>query len=179
MIFDHCGRFDWRSAQQVIDQTRTKLDGRTLAGNTGRTLLYLEAMCKQAQGDLQGALDVYQASNLVFEPDVKYDNAEKDFRALAALNSIMILRTLGIEDVEKASNLHAAIEPHCLNHQNKSFGAAFFMTKATSNDSKVAIIKTKQYLQSVKVPVKSTPPTGQYVTDTCSLPGCLRRKECG
>lgn len=114
-------------------------------------LLYQDAVCKQAEGDINGALRLFQSPELAFEADMKYESSEKDLRVLSALNSIMILRGLGSEHAEKASNLHAAIENHCLKHPNKSFNAAYFVTKATANDSNTAITKTKSYLQSVSI----------------------------
>lgn len=151
LIFDHCGRFEWAKAREGIEQTRIKFSERGLRAceQPGRTLLYLDAMCRQAEGDLPGALALYQSPDLAFEPDSKIDNAERDYRVLSALNSIMILRTMGSQEAAKANDLHNAIEAYCLKHQSKSFAAAFFMTKATANDSEVPIIKTKSYLHSV------------------------------
>ena len=151
IIFEYCVRFDWKKAQQGIIQTRAKFAERNMEidERTLRVLLYLDAMCKQAQGDLDGALQLYESPALLFEPDVKLGNGERDIRVLSALNSIMILRTLGTEGADKANNLHTAVEPYCLNHLNKSFTAAYYVTKATADGSKSAIIKTKQFLQSV------------------------------
>ena len=154
LVFDFCGRYDWKSARTAIDRIRAIFVERDLEipEETARILLYLDAMCKQAQGDLHGALTIYQSPDLAFEPDVKLQHLEKDFRVLSTLNSIMILRTLGPKDADKANNLHAAIETYCLNHQDKSFSAAYYMTKALTNESNVAIIKRKQHISSVSSP---------------------------
>lgn len=153
LVFEYCSHFDWALARTAIDQIRQRLNVRGIMPtvHTERTLLYLEAMCKQAQGDLQGALSMYQSSDLEFSADTKTSNAEKDLRVLSALSSIMILRSLGPANVDKANELHAAVEPYCSNHPNQSFSAAYYTTKATAHDSKTAIIKTKQYLHSVNV----------------------------
>lgn len=170
LVFDLCVRFDWDEARKAIDQIRSKLSAgsHALTDETSRTLLYLDAMCKQAQGDLEGALHAYQSTALAFEPDTKAKHFEKDFRVLSALNSIMILRTLGSEGVEKADTLHAAVEPYCANHENKSFSAAYYVTKAMGRDYKVTVVKTKQYLHSVSHDGTSPPPSA--LTD----PPCAR-----
>lgn len=156
LIFEYCGQFNWKLARTSIDQTRRHFVNRGIRppDQAERTLLYLDAMCKQAQGELQGALSIYQSPELSFDADAKQGKGEKDFRVLSALSSIMILRTLGTANIAKANELHSAVESYCLNHSNKAFCAAYFTTKATANDSRTTIIKTKQHLSSVS---KSAP----------------------
>lgn len=151
LAFEFCSHFDWVSARTAIDETRQRFQARGIESSdqAGRVLLYLDAMCKQAQGDLEGALSNYQSPELSFDADARSGNVEKDFRVLSALSSTMILCTLGSTNVDKANAIHSKIEAYCLNHPNGSIKAAYFMTKATANDSRTTIIKTKQYLHSV------------------------------
>lgn len=149
-IFAYCGRYDWVAAQKAIREMRKEYSqsGLGIDDGTARTLLYLEALCRHGLGELQAALEFYSSPNLIFEPNMKTKIAEKDLRTLATLNSIFILRLLGVEQSVKAESLLAGVETYCTDHTNKAIKAVYYIVRATAQGSNNAIIKTKQYLQA-------------------------------
>ena len=150
LAFAYCGRYDWDTAATHLKELRKEFakDGSEMDEQTQRLILYLEAVCIHGRGELRRALEVYNSPILRFQQDSKASNMEKDLRALAALNSIFILRTLGVEEYIKADNLLTMVEFYCLNHTSKAFLAVYHIAKATSQGSNNTIIKTKQYIQS-------------------------------
>ena len=149
MVLFLCGRYDWATAGSMIQDVRKELanDGSRTNSDNARTLLYLEAVCRQGLGELQAALELYDSPRLIFDGTGKTGSAEKDLRALASLNSIFILRTLSVGDIVKADNLLTAVKPYCLSHHNKAIAAACQLVMATGKGPNNTIIKTKQHLQ--------------------------------
>ncbi|KAF2478930.1 cohesin loading factor-domain-containing protein [Neohortaea acidophila] len=148
-VFALCGRYNWTAAQAQIQAVRQEVaqHGTTLDYGTARTLLYLEAVCAHGLGDFQLALSLYQSSGILLTDDNKVESEGKDVRLLATLNSVLILRTLGVEEFVKADSLMAALDPHCQHHPSPAIRSAYNIVRATANGGKNAITKTKQYLQ--------------------------------
>ena len=150
MIFACCGRNDWTEARAEIKALRKSFAdaGSAVDQSTHRTLLYLEAMCKQGLGELKAALELYRSPLLTFQPESKASNLEKDLRALATLNGVFISRTLDVGDPINAEKTLADVESYCINHKSKDFLSVYYLAKATAQGPNNAIIKTKQYIQT-------------------------------
>ena len=150
IVFARCGQGDWQAARAAIRDLRKlfSADGAEVDEPSQRTLLYLEAMCRQGLGELKAALELYDSPLLAANMDAKARTTEKDLRALATLNRVFILRMTDDEESVQAENLIIAIESYCLNHSNKSLVAAFHLVKATASGTEKTILKAKQYLQS-------------------------------
>lgn len=148
-IFGLCRQEDWNSSRTCIRELRNDFAsaGTEVDESTQRTLLYLEAMCRQGLGELRAALQLYESPLLSPQLDTKANMLEKDLMALATLNRIFILRSFGPEDFRQ-EELLAAVEPYCRNHPNESFLAVCHAVQASTQESHSMIIKTKQYLQS-------------------------------
>ncbi|KAK3696308.1 hypothetical protein LTR37_018044 [Vermiconidia calcicola] len=153
MTLSDCARFEFEAAQQKVEALKKEFAtaGAETDESNARMLMYLEGLCKQGLGELQAALDLYNSPNLTFEPDSKASNFEKDIRALATLNSIFILRTLGTSEFAKAEHLLARVANYTLVHPNKAIGAILNIIRATAPHTQTAnptMIKTKQHIQS-------------------------------
>jgi hypothetical protein len=146
-ILAFCGRAEWRNAQSAIEDAwkELRLHNKLHDNDVSRYLLYLDAMCRQGQGDLKAALEAYSSPVFAFEPDSKADTADKDIRALAALNSVSILRRRGDKSAATANSLLDQVEGYCSHHRNKAIVSAFYMLKSLNQDSN--IVTTKQLLQ--------------------------------
>ena len=149
IVFSSCGQTEWASARQGIKGLRKEYSkaGSEVDEPTHRILLYLEAMCRHGLGELKAALELYCSPILSYQAESKATNMEKDLRALATLNSVFILRTLGPEEFLRADTLMTTVEPYCLQHTSKAFLAVYHIVKATAQSSNNTIIKTKQYIQ--------------------------------
>ena len=149
-VFARCGQGDWQSARPAIQELRKDIAsvGADLDVSTQRMLLYLEGMCKQGLGELKDAAQLYESPLLAIQLDTKASVSEKDIRALATINRILILRSLGAAENKLAENLLAQVESYCRDHPNEALLAACQILKATPPGSNGSIIKTKQYLQS-------------------------------
>lgn len=142
LIFAQVGRFEWDTARCEIEALRK--DGKVYSGSEQwNVLLYLEALCLHGLGELRSALELYNSTYLTFDSDSKATAADKDLRALATLNSILIRRSLGAPEYANAERLLAKVEPYCLGHPNKALYSAVNLVKATAQDT---ILKTKQFL---------------------------------
>lgn len=141
-----CGRFEWDPARQAIDNLQQDLRKTSvdLSQDVRQLLVYLDALSRQGKGDLKGALDLYGGVDLAFSSNIKSHGFEKDIRALATLNSVLILRGPDFEDLAKADSLFSIIEPYCFQHPNRALYCAANLAKAISQKT---IINTKQYLQ--------------------------------
>jgi hypothetical protein len=138
-----CSRFEWEHARKAINNIHKEAKGIDYDDDTARSLIYMQAVCRQGQGHLQEALDMFTSPDLAWLQDSKASSTEKDLRALATLNSIFILRSQGHDGYARAASLQAQIEHYCLAHTNKAMSAALNIIKATSQEG---IVKTKQYM---------------------------------
>ena len=150
-IFDLCRRQEWETARRSIAEAKDNFAAcyDRMDTNLKRILLYLDGMCKQALGEFEDALALYQSPLLSFEPNTKFHTAEKDIRVLATLNAIVAMRGVDADNDAKTENLQEAVEEYCRNHRNKAFAGAYFMVKATEREGKNTIIRTKHFMQQV------------------------------
>ncbi|KAK5137029.1 hypothetical protein LTR08_001038 [Meristemomyces frigidus] len=147
LVLAYCARSEWTLAHQELRDIHKHLARvGEQGGNSNEVVLtYLEALCKQGLGDLDGALQLYSTPELTFQPGGKDVRALRDMQALSTMNSILILRSVSRD--QEAEALHTAVESYCLTHPNKALVAAYYIVKATA-EANHAIIKRKQYLQS-------------------------------
>ena len=167
-IWAMCGRSAWREAVDAAGKLKQALDqhGRDVDEILGALISYLSGMAQQGLGRQEKALEHFGAAELTYEEASKTHGPLKDIRTLAALNSIMILRSLGSQERTKADTIMAQVEPYCLQHSNKAMLSAYYIIKATSLPSgtsneryQQSIIKTKQYLQLALAPAQQTKDT--------------------
>lgn len=148
--FAYCGRSEWTLALHTLRDLGSEIPDSDLASadkSNKAIRIYLEAVCKHGLGDLKAALALYSSPELAFESGSKDVGALRDVQAVAALDSILILRSVSPETEQQAEELHTIVEPYCLNHSNKALVAAYYLVKATHHTNSAAIIKRKQYLQ--------------------------------
>lgn len=145
-IFSLCGRFEWDSARQAVGKLHEDLHNSAvdLSEDMRQLLAYLDALSRQGKGDLKGALKLYAGQDLKFSSENKSSAFDKDIRALATLNSVLILRGPDFDDLAKADLLLASVESYCFQHSNKALYCAANLAKAISQNT---IINLKQYLQ--------------------------------
>lgn len=165
VAFAFSAKSDWDRALLALDAYKTKdiveLDCEAYK-STATLAIYLEALCKQGLGDVQGALRLYQSTPLRtdLETGDKGDaGVVEPLRILAALNSIEILRLFGRN--AEADRLLSHTKRHCIitinsngnEHGSKALESAFFLltSVASQRATGTLIIDTKQLLnRSVK-----------------------------
>ena len=111
-----------------------------------RSLVYLDAMCRQGMGDLVGALQLYGSPELALQGGPHSNYEGQNFRILAALNSITILRRRTPRDQARAKSLQSVLESHCLDHAHQAYSAAFSIIKASGFGPNDSIMARKTHL---------------------------------
>lgn len=163
LVSCYCSRGAWDLAAQTIadmeDDSKRSFPRRdTTSNNTYWLVLkYLRGVVSQGQGELEQAMEHYSDTDLELSNNAKMPLAVKDVQTLAALNKVLILRSLpDASDRKEASALLTALEPHIRDHRNHSLHSCYNIIRATaplsnttpSNQGGPHIIKTKQYLQA-------------------------------
>lgn len=157
-IFAYCGRAGWSTALKAIDALNAELANVPQYRDeyTTCSLLYLSGMCKQALGDEVAALRLYQSPELSIKPNPhKAVTAVKDLQALAALNSISIMRFLR-QDSAVPEKLLADLAPYCETNHNKAIVSTWHILRAHDPDPSMSIIKVKQCIQAALRPAQAT-----------------------
>lgn len=157
-IFAYCGRAGWNTAMKAIDALNAELVRIPQYRDeyTTCSLLYLSGMCKQALGDEVSALRLYQSPELSMKPNPhKAVTAVRDIQALAALNSISIMRFLR-QDPAATERFLADLGPYCENNHNKAIVSTFHILRAHDPDPSTSIIKVKQCIQAALRPAQAT-----------------------
>lgn len=146
--FAHCSRSEWSQASSILSNLDHELERSPdiIDSATKAMIVYLKAVCKHSQGDLEAALLLYSDKQLIFQTGIRDVGACRDLQALATLDRIVILR--GATGKQEAELLLASIESYCLTHSNKALMSAYYIVKATSDTNESIIIKRKQHLQS-------------------------------
>lgn len=156
-IFAYCGRAGWPIALKAIDTLNSELANIPQYRDEyiACALLYLAGMCKQALGDEVGALQLYQSPELSLQPNPhKVVTAVRDIQALAALNSVSILR-LRSQDSALSEKLLADLGPYCENNHNKAIASTWHILRAHDPDPSTSIIKIKQCIQAALRPAQA------------------------
>lgn len=143
LVFAACNRSDWQSAQRTLDD----LIKATKPRGVQAAQIYLNGVIKQAIGAHHEALSCFRAPELVLPvAPTKFFGADLDFRILATLNSILILRQDETTAAE-AQSLLDRVEPYCTSHIDKSMSAAHNILRATTS-TELAIITHKNLLNT-------------------------------
>lgn len=156
VVFAYCGRAAWHEAEEAIHALRAQLADADHGhdGFTDSMLLYLAGVCKQGLGELGQALEIYQDRSLLFDANAKSSSPTQDIRALAAMNSVLIIRSLKSEPLAKTEAMLDSLEPYCLHHTNSSIQSVYFLLRAHTGEKDNAIIKIKQHLQNALRPAQ-------------------------
>jgi hypothetical protein len=157
-IFAYCGRAGWSTALTAIDALNAELVQipQYRDDYTAFSLLLLSGMCQQALGDEHAALRVYQSPELSLKPSShKVVTAVRDLQAVAALNSISIMRFLD-RDSPASEKLLAELAPYCETSHNKGIVSAWHILRAHDPDPSMSIIKVKQCIQAALRPAQAT-----------------------
>lgn len=156
VVFAYCGRAAWHEAEEAIISLRTELSDSDYGhdGLTDSILLYLAGTCKQGLGQLEQALGLYRDRSLHFDPHTKSTSAIQDIRALAAMNSVLIIRTTTSDSLSKTDTILDSLESYCLRHPNSSMQSVYYLLRAHTGEKDNAIIKIKQHLQNALRPAQ-------------------------
>ncbi|MCJ1435120.1 hypothetical protein MMC27_004490 [Xylographa pallens] len=169
LIFALCARTSWTRAKEelsLLKHNAADLSEPQVAP-VSLFIHYLDAMLQQATGDLASALAIFQSS--VFALPASPINAhtspplqmQHDLSLLAALNTLLIIRSPTHPKHSHFSTLLSQLEPLALANPSKNIHAAYYLLRALSptsmtSDPAPGIVKTKQYLQSALQAAKHT-----------------------
>lgn len=132
-----------------------------------QSALYLDAAIKQSIGEAQAALACYRSPELMLpEAPTKFTSSDIEYRVLATMNSITILRQFDATQAE-AERLLEQVEPYCANSQNPSMLAAANILRATTSKPNT-IIKTKSHL-SMSLKAAKEPKNHQLLAIAMSI----------
>ncbi|KAF2718556.1 hypothetical protein K431DRAFT_274591 [Polychaeton citri CBS 116435] len=149
LVFAYCATSRWALAAKSIQETHDIL-GRAGIGAeqaTKSVLLYLQGVCKQGTGDLQGAMEDFGSPLLCAQAKDRGCTFDRDIQTLSTLNKVLILRSTQAQQHEAESLLNS-IQAYCTAHDNKALGSAFHIIKATTPNSGMPIVKVKQQIQA-------------------------------
>lgn len=146
-----CQRADWRSARDHLDKLETGSKDAAFEpdDDTNKWLQYLQGTIAQATGDFETALSIFQSSIFALPTNATQSNdAQTDLCVLAALNTLLFIRSPRHHQHKLYADLLAQLEPLCLQHPNKSIHSAFYLMRAISPRTDATnIVKVKQHLQ--------------------------------
>lgn len=148
LAFAYANRSDWALAAQNIKllQRAIRADAEPTPEPVQTAAMYLTGVIRQAAGDLESAMQCLDNPQLALRPTtLKSFDATHDFRLLAALNRIPILRHTEAGRAE-AEVLLNTVEPLCAAHPDRSFLGAYYLLRATS-PTDLGVVKTKNFLQ--------------------------------
>ncbi|KAK4580382.1 hypothetical protein LTR86_000585 [Recurvomyces mirabilis] len=147
LICAQCARSDWVSAREALEklQVANSASLAEMDDFTTALMIYMDAVCRQANGELKVAYALLAAKELDYFNVSKEETALRDLSLVAGLNRVLCLRGLG-RSIE-ADDLVEQIEEACLVHHHKAVPAAHHVLRATTQSSTTAIIKIKQNLQ--------------------------------
>ncbi|KAK1077667.1 hypothetical protein LTR33_007892, partial [Friedmanniomyces endolithicus] len=141
-----CARSEWASASKIMLETgetaaehELKLDTATQA-----LLVYIRAVIKHGDGDLEGAEALYASAALVWDSKSKETSALRDMQAVAYLNRIHILQHIGRR--EEAEGMLTLIETFAVANPNLSITAGYYIVAMSAQGPQSSIIKLKTEL---------------------------------
>lgn len=157
LTFALCVRTVWREAQDQLRQLQETTSNLPpeIADTLNLQILYLSGVISQGTGDLATALSIFQSSSFAL-PSETYSplsSLHLDLAILAALNTLLIIRTPSHPSnhllpgiLASLSPLCASNSPLCATNSNKTLLAAYHLLVATCSPS-TTILHTKQHLQ--------------------------------
>ncbi|KAK1088815.1 hypothetical protein LTR48_001179 [Friedmanniomyces endolithicus] len=141
-----CARSEWASASKIILEVveaaaehELELDSFTHA-----LLVYIRAVIKHGDGDLDGAEALYASAPLVWDSKSKETSALRDMQAVASLNRIHILQHVGRR--EEAEEMLALIESFAVTNLNLSITAGYYIVAMSAQGPQSPILKLKTEL---------------------------------
>ncbi|MCJ1268992.1 hypothetical protein MMC22_008880 [Lobaria immixta] len=150
LTFALCVRTVWQEAQDQLRQlqeTTANLPPE-IADTLNLEILYLSGVISQGTGDLATALSIFQSSSFAL-PSESYSPLSPlhlDLAILAALNTLLIIRTPTHPSNELLPSLLKSLNPLCSTNPNRALLAAYHLLVATCSPS-TTILLTKQHLQ--------------------------------
>lgn len=149
-VFLAAARTDWDLASQTLKELRqcTEEFGSNLPESIECLMTYAAGTIAQGTGDLTNALSAFQSPVLLLSSSASKtsrNDACRDTRILAALNTVLIIRDPGHPSHSSLANILATLESFCHSSPNKYIQAAYFLVCATVQTN--STIQTKQYLQ--------------------------------
>ncbi|KAK0252995.1 hypothetical protein B0A54_09906 [Friedmanniomyces endolithicus] len=141
-----CARSEWASASKIMleveeaaGEHEPKLDTVTQA-----LLVYIRAVIKHGDGDLEGAEALYASAPLAWDSKSKDTSALRDMQAVACLNRIHILQHVGRRD--EAEGMLALIEPFAIASAKLSITAGYYIVAMSAQGPQSPILKLKKEL---------------------------------
>lgn len=160
-----CGKGDWTPVRSIIDEVFALSKGLADALPTDIicTAKYLEGAMYQATGDLNTALRIFQSTTFALRQDNlepssarkagrpssskgQQDTSVRRLSLLAAMNTILIIRSPSHPQHDLLQPLLASIEPLITSSPHKSIQASYSLILSTLAESSTTILKTKQHL---------------------------------
>ncbi|KAF2097469.1 hypothetical protein NA57DRAFT_77726 [Rhizodiscina lignyota] len=146
-----CQRADWTSARSHLDRLETEVKDPAfkLTDDISRWLRYVEATISQAIGDTTTAVEIFLSPIFALPTNKnRMNDAQTDLCILAALNTLLVIRSPMHNRHTLFPDLLARLEPFCIQHANKSIHSAFYLMRAISpRTDESTILKMKQHLQ--------------------------------
>ena len=155
LVLVRCNRSDWVTARETLKPFARSLSrgARQEASDSLDVLtIYLAGVIKQGTGDLSGALVDFTCPALTLDPRKRAAGIVHELHLLAAMNTILILRS----DPAKASQIQSllsVLEQACHSHPDKSFAAAIDLVHVSCTPN-LPIIKTKMLLSTAMATAK-------------------------
>lgn len=163
-----CGKGDWISAMSTVEEifALAKSMALVLPAEISCAAKYLEGAIHQAIGELNTALRIFQSATFALSLPItdassmrkpgrpstnqkhQQDCTVRRLCLLAAMNSILIVRSPSHPQHHLLQSLLASIEPLMASTSNKAIHASYSLVLSTVSDSSTTILKTKQYLGS-------------------------------
>ncbi|KAF2397196.1 hypothetical protein EJ06DRAFT_559312 [Trichodelitschia bisporula] len=146
-VFALCNHSKWDAAAKVFNSLDPELSNSTSSHQ--RLVTYLRGVISQGTGDIETALKCYQDLLLALPKHSTggFSDPETDLCILAALSTLLIIRSPSHPEHAQTASLMAALEPMVKHHPSKSIQSATHLLQAMVNPND-HIIKRKTALQS-------------------------------
>ncbi|KAK0273271.1 hypothetical protein LTR35_012343 [Friedmanniomyces endolithicus] len=141
-----CARSEWASASKImLEVVEAAAEHELKLDNVTRVLLvYIRAVMKHGDGDLESAEALYASGPLVWDSNSKETSALRDMQAVACLNRIHILQHVGRRD--EAEGMLALIEAFAVTNLNLSITAGYYIVAMSAQGPQSPILKLKTEL---------------------------------
>ncbi|KAK0784368.1 hypothetical protein LTR75_010739 [Friedmanniomyces endolithicus] len=141
-----CARSEWASASKImLEVVEAAAEHELKLHNVTQVLLvYIRAVMKHGDGDLEGAEALYASGPLVWDSNSKETSALRDMQAVACLNRIHILQHVGRRD--EAEGMLALIEAFAVTNLNLSITAGYYIVAMSAQGPQSPILKLKTEL---------------------------------
>ena len=160
LIFLLCARTAWADAKDHFAKLvlEEKAFEKSAGADISLLLLYLQGLVHQGTGFLDLALECFQHESLRVPPPNQSSLVSQlrlEISVLAALNTILVVRSPTHPMHHLQSTLFESIKPYCSSSTNKSLSAAYNIVQVASPNSG-RISDTKDFLKSALTAAKMT-----------------------